>query len=207
MQHRATVFVVERDPLVRERIGALIDSAGLFVRTFPSGPHFLAGFDRDDPGCLVLRMRGSGGLELQDRLMRRGAVLPIIVLTDAAERPSESGEAEQLLDCVRRAIELDRRVRDLRRKRAGLEDRIERLTPREHDVMKLVVAGMANKLIAAELGISQRTVEIHRGRVMKKTKAGSIADLVRLAEIWTATGNGNGAPKEGTIIYCRGGDG
>jgi FixJ family two-component response regulator len=160
MQDRATVFVVDRDPVVRERIGEWIDSAGLFVRTFPSGPHFLAGFDRDDPGCLVLRMRGSGGLELQDRLMRRGAVLPIIVLTGSAERPTESGEAGQLLDCVRRAIELDRGVRELRRKHAGLGDFIERLTPRERDVMKLVVAG-----------------------------------------------NSNGAPKEGTIIYCRGGDG
>jgi FixJ family two-component response regulator len=207
MQHRATVFVVERDPDVRERIGALIASAGLFVRTFPSAPHFLAGFDRDDPGCLVLRMRGSGGLELQDRLMRRGAVLPIIVLTASAERPPDAASPDQLLDCVRRAIELDRHVRDLRRKRAGIADLIGRLTPRERDVLKLVVAGMANKVIASELGISQKTVEIHRGRVMKKMKAGSVADLVRLWEIWTVTGNGNGAPKEGTIIYCRGGDG
>ena len=121
MQQRATVFVVERDPVLRERLGSLIDSAGLFVRSFPSGPHFLAGFDANDPGCLVIRMRGTSGLELQERLMRRGSTLPVIVLTGSVDAPYEGEHAERLLDCIRRAIEVDRGMRNMRLRHRALK--------------------------------------------------------------------------------------
>ena len=215
MHETVTVFVVERDPRVRRGLASLIDAAGLAVRTFPAASEFLAGFRDDEAGCLVLRMTGPHALDLHEQLVRRGAILPIIAITkrerlrdDQAIEPSEAeAERANLIECIRHAIAVDRRMRDTQRDYGAIAKLFAKLTPRECDVMRLVVEGKANKVIAADLGISQRTVEIHRGRVMTKTKARSVPDLVRLALIWSRRGNSARAdsPAEGTIIYYRDG--
>jgi two-component system, LuxR family, response regulator FixJ len=192
----ATVFVVDDDEALCESLGWLFESAGLHCKTYPSARDFLTEYRPQAPGCLLLdvRLPGGSGLDLQDELARQGPPLPIIVMTGHARVPiavrALKGGAidfiqkpftdESLMERVRRAIDLDRRTHEARLERAAHLERFAMLTPREREVMALVVAGKANKVIAADLGISHKTVEIHRGRVMEKMQVDSVAELVRL---------------------------
>jgi len=192
----ATVFVVDDDPAIRESLGWLIESVGLKVKMFATAQEFLEGYDPTLPGCLVLdiRMPGMSGLDLQNELAARKVNIPILVITGHAEVPVavramkagafdfiEKPFSDQLLlDRIRRAIEKDAGFRRARSQRAEVAARLAQLTPREREVMDLVVAGKANKVIASELGLSPKTVEVHRAHVMKKMQVGSLADLVRL---------------------------
>lgn len=192
----ATVFVVDDDEALRESLGWLFESAGLRCKGYASAEDFLTEYRSEQPGCLLLdvRLPGGSGLDLQDELARQGPPPPIIVMTGHARVPTAvralKGGAvdfiqkpfsdESMIDRVRRAIDLDRRTREERLERAHHLARLADLTPREREVMALVVAGKANKVIAADLGISHKTVEIHRGRVMEKLQVDSVAELVRL---------------------------
>ena len=193
---RPTVFIVDDDPAVREAMGMLMASAGLDTCGFPSARDFLAAYDAGTPGCLVLdvRMPGMSGIELQEELDRRGVGLPIIFLTAYADVPTAVGavragavdflqkpvEGGMLLTRVRDALGMDSRSRARRSEAEGARERLARLTPRESQVLQLVVKGQTNKAIAKVLGISRRTVETHRARIMHKTNSGSLPELIRI---------------------------
>ena len=190
------VFVVDDEPAMRDSLRWLIESTGLHVETFADANTFLARIRPELPGCLVLdvRMPGMSGLDLQTELQRRGIGLPTIVITGHAEVPMavravkagaidfiEKPFSDQLLlDRVRQGIDMDRQERDGRARRDNALRRIGLLTQREREVLDLVVAGKANKEIAAALGLSPKTVEVHRSHVMEKMQAASVAELVRL---------------------------
>ena len=190
------VFVVDDDPAMRDSLRWLIESTGVQVETFPDAQTFLARIRPELPGCLVLdvRMPGMSGLDLQAELHRRGIGLPTIVLTGHAEVPMavravkagaidfiEKPFSDQLLlDRVGQGIEMDREARESRARRADVLRRLSLLTQREREVLDLVVGGRANKEIAATLGLSTKTVEVHRSHVMDKMRASSVAELVRL---------------------------
>ena len=196
MPPEPTVFVVDDDPAMRDSLCWLLQSVDLHVETYPSADAFLGAYDAGRPGCLVLdvRMPGMSGLNLQDELRARHIRLPIIMLSGHAEVPTavralKAGAIdfmekpfsdELLLDRIRQAIDLDREQRDAEAQRAAVAERYALLTPREREVMELVTAGKANKVIAAELGLSPKTVEVHRAAVMDKMRADSVADLVRM---------------------------
>jgi RNA polymerase sigma factor (sigma-70 family) len=196
MQPDPTVFVVDDDPAMRESLRWLIESVGLEVATFPSPQEFLHIYDAAKPGCLVLDMRmpGMSGLELQEELHERGANIPIIIITGYAEVPMavralkagavdfiEKPFSDQLLlDRIQHAIEVDRQARAAQARQADIATRIGSLSPREREVMDLVVQGNANREIAETLGLSPKTVEVHRARVMEKMKVDSFAELIRV---------------------------
>lgn len=191
-----TVFIVDDDPAIRIAMQALLESVNLKHEIFGSADEFLQDEEQHRSGCLVLdiRMPGLGGLELQDELISRGSTLPIIFITGHGDVPMavdamQKGAVDfiqkpfrdqELLDRVREALSTDRERRAEREKHAEVENRLERLTKREREVFDLVVTGKPNKVIAYELDVSQRTVEIHRARVMEKMEARSLADLVRM---------------------------
>jgi FixJ family two-component response regulator len=191
-----TVFIVDDDGGVRSSLRMLIRSIGLRAETFASGDEFLEAYDPDRSGCLILdvRMPGMSGIELQERLLARGAHLPIIFITAHGDVPmavkAMQGGAvdfiqkpfrdQDLLDEVQRAMNRDARMREKLADRVAILEKIATLTAREREVMEMVVEGRANKAIAADLGISERTVEVHRARVMHKTEAESIPHLVRM---------------------------
>lgn len=197
-----TVFVVDDDAAVRTAMQFLFRSVGITAELYASGDDFLAAFDAVRPGCLVLdiRMPGLGGLELQERLLERNGRLPIIFVTGHADVPmaveamqkgafdfiQKPFRDQELLERVSAALDRDRHMRDDSDRRADVAERHSQLTPREREVMQLVVTGRANKVIAFELGMSQRTVEIHRARVMEKMSAQSLADLVRMSLVLPA---------------------
>ncbi|HET6628317.1 MAG TPA: response regulator transcription factor [Woeseiaceae bacterium] len=191
-----TVFIVDDDEPVRHAMKLLLRSVGLDAETYASGDDFLERFDRERPGCLVLdiRMPGIGGLELQERLNALGSSMPIIFITAHGDVPmaveamqkgafdflQKPFRDQQLLEKINGALSLDRHDRIEKTRGADVVARRKLLTNREREVMALVVKGKPNKAIAFELGVSQRTVEIHRARVMKKMRAHSLAELVRM---------------------------
>jgi two-component system, LuxR family, response regulator FixJ len=190
------VFVVDDDPAMRESLRWLIESIGLTVQTHATAKEFLERYDPANVGCLVLdvRMPGLSGLDLQDELVTRGTILPIIMITGYAEVPmavramkagaidfiEKPFSDQDLLDRVRLAIDLSQQVRAANKERAEIFARVARLTPREREVCDRVIAGMSNKVIAKDLGLSTKTVEVHRARLMEKLQASTLADLVRL---------------------------
>jgi two-component system response regulator FixJ len=191
-----TVFVVDDDPGVLDAVQLLLRSVGLHARAFSSPIEFLENFNPDTPGCLILdlRMPGLGGRELQKKLLEMGSELPIIFVTAHGDVPTaveavKDGAVDfiqkpfpdqKLLDKVNQALDLNARLRRERKERRVVEARLETLTPREKEVMGLVAQGKLNKTIARQMGISQRTVEIHRSRVMEKMQASSVPDLVHM---------------------------
>jgi FixJ family two-component response regulator len=194
----ATVFVIDDDPSVRKATERLIKSVGLRVMTFASALEFLKSARPDSPACLVLdiRLPGLSGLDLQRELAERHVRIPIIFITGHGDIPMsvqamKSGAVEfltkpfrdqGLLDAIRQAIERDRIARRQQAEIAELRGRLDRLTPREKEVMTLVTRGLLNKQIAGELGTTEKTIKVHRAQVMQKMQAASLADLVRMAE-------------------------
>jgi len=197
-QSPPTVFVVDDDAAMRESLDSLIRSVGLGVESFSSAQEFLRQKTPEAPACLVLdiRLPGLSGLDLQRELLGKDRQIPIIFITGHGDIPMsvramKAGAIEfltkpfrdqDLLDAIHQAIEHDRAALLQRAELAELQARYQMVTPREREVMKLVVAGVLNKQIAARLGTTEITVKIQRGSLMKKMKAASIVDLVRLAE-------------------------
>jgi FixJ family two-component response regulator len=194
----AIVFVVDDDPSIREAVKSLISLAGLRVETFGAAQEFLRSERPNLPGCVVLdvELPGLSGLDLQRELTAHGIKLPIIFITGYGDIPMsvramKAGATEfltkpfrdqDLLDAIQQALERDRAARQHSRETAELRKRLDALTSREKEVMGLVVAGWLNKQIGFELEISEITVKIHRGRVMNKMGAQSLAELVRMTE-------------------------
>ena len=192
-----TVFIVDDDEAMRSSLQWLIESVGLSVECFESAEAFLNAYHPGRSGCLLLdvRMPGMGGLELQEYLRRHEISIPVIIITghgdvpmsvramkegaiDFIEKPFND---ELLLDAIRNALSVDEQQRWEQTQRAELASRLSLLTPREHEVMDMVTAGKSNKEIANALGVSAKTVEAHRAKVMDKMQAGSLAELVRMS--------------------------
>jgi len=195
-ESEATVFVVDDDSAVLKGLRMLINSVGMNVETYLNARDFLDSYDPARPGCLVLdiRMPGMSGLELQETMLNKKMGLPIIVVTgygdvtvavqamkkgamDFIEKPFSE---QVLLDRLHNAIAENIQTRQKQAHRETVEARLAHLTPRERQVMDLVIAGKLNKVTARELGISQKTVEFHRSRIMQKMNVDSVAELVRL---------------------------
>lgn len=190
------VFVIDDEEQVRKSLALLLRSVGIAVETFGTADAFLQDWNPDRSGCVVLdiRLPGMSGLELQEHLSAQDAMVPIIFITghgdvSSAVRAMRQGafhflekpfSDQELLDNIHRALEQDQRNRSAGEKRAAVQARLDLLTPREREVMDLVLRGKTNKLIALELGISERTIEIHRSRMMFKMGASSLAQLVKM---------------------------
>jgi RNA polymerase sigma factor (sigma-70 family) len=195
---RPVVFVVDDDPSLRRTLQRLFVAEGLACETFASAPEFLAQYDASRPGCLLLdvRMPDISGLELQERLEAQGGTIPIVFMTAHADVPMtvramkggavdfvEKPFNEQLLlEAVQRALAADRQARQRARAQRRVAERLRRLTSRERQVLERVVAGRTNREIAEEWGISEKTIKVHRGRVMEKMGAKSLPELVLLAQ-------------------------
>jgi FixJ family two-component response regulator len=194
----AVVLVVDDDPAVRESIAALLRSADLEHALFPSAREFLRHPRPATPACVILdvQLPDLSGLDLQAELAKGEPPLPIVFLTGhgtipmsvraikggAIEFLTKPFDPEALIAAVRQALDRDREAVARQSELAGLRARFDKLTPREREVLALVVTGRLNKQIAADLGTSEQTIKVHRGRVMKKLEAGSVAELVRLAQ-------------------------
>jgi FixJ family two-component response regulator len=193
-----TVFIIDDDRGMRQAIQDLVESVGLRAESFATGEEFLGGKLTDRPGCLVLdvRLPQMSGLDFQHRLVEAGVQIPIIFITAHGDIPMsvralKSGAVEfltkpfrdqDLLDAIQQALRRDRAAQEQQAEIHDLRKRYGALTAREQQVMALVVSGMLNKQIASEIGASEATVKIHRGNVMHKMQAGSVADLVRMAD-------------------------
>jgi FixJ family two-component response regulator len=193
-----TIFVVDDDPAVLKSLSRLLRSARLDVVTFSSPQEFLGRHEPSAPGCLVLdvAMPGLNGLELQEALAVKGSEVPIIFLTGHGDIPmsvqamkrgavdflTKPVNDEDLLKAVHVAVEKDRIAREVRAELDEIQQRLATLTPREREVMEHVISGQLNKQTAADLGTVEKTIKVHRARVMEKLKVQSVAELVRLAE-------------------------
>jgi len=198
MSDRPTVFIVDDDSSVLRGIERVLRSHGFHVQPFASPWTFLAAIEPDAPGCVLLdlSMPEIGGLELQERLAEGGFLHPVVFLTgygtvQAGVRAMKAGamdfiekpcEAELLVATVRKAIDADRQLRTKQAESHAISQRLASLTPRESQVMRHVIAGRLNKQIAARLGTAEKTVKVHRARVMHKMSVKSVAELTRLAE-------------------------
>jgi two-component system response regulator FixJ len=190
---KTTVSIVDDDRSVTDSLRVLIESVGQQVGTFNSATDFLAAYDPEQPGCIVLdeRMPGMSGHALQKELVKRGALSPVIIITAHAEVQmavdimrlgavtliEKPFRDQMLLDAIAEALKLDAEARARHQNRQSLESRLEKLTPRQREVMELVIRGLPNKSIARELGISERTVELHRSRVLRTMNVKSAAEL------------------------------
>lgn len=199
-----TVYVVDDDISVREALKNLLRSVGLKVETFESADKFLSSKPATAPGCLILdvRLPGLSGLDLQRQLAEASHEIPIVFITGHGDIPMsvraiKSGAVEfltkpfrdqDLLDAVRQAVERDREARRRETEVAGLRERYASLTTREQEVLRFVVRGLINKQIAAKIGISEPTVKLHRGRLMGKMQAESLANLISMAQQLGVTG-------------------
>lgn len=191
------IYIVDDDEAIRDSLRWLLEAKGYAVEAYASAEQFLAAYRWDDPGCLVLdvRMSGMSGLELYEKLTALNYCLPVIFVTghgdvpmavsaikkgavDFIEKPFND---QELVDLIQRCLALDALCRDRAHKSAAITTNMAQLTPREREVMDLVVAGRHNKIIADSLGISIKTVEAHRAKVMEKMGAKSVADLVQMA--------------------------
>jgi len=203
MMTNHNVYVVDDDQAVRDSLRWLIESVGLHVKTFSNGQELLENFNEEEISCLVLdvRMPGISGLDLQQRLKNMNAKIPVIIVTGHADVPMaiqamkagafdfiEKPYSDQLLlERIQCAIEQDDCFKQQQAVNNEINERIDSLTPREREVMGLVVGGHSNKSIAKELGVSIKTVEVHRGNLMTKMKASSLSELVRLVMSSTRT--------------------
>jgi two-component system response regulator FixJ len=193
-----TVFIIDDDASVRKGLSRLLRSAGFAVEMFASAELFLEREHYEGIGCLVLdvRMPGISGIDLQDELSKADYSMPIIFITGHGTIPMgvqavkkgavdflpKPFDDDELLQAVSEAIEKDQEGREEHAEVHSIRGRLELLTPREHEILRYVITGMLNKQVAYELGISEKTVKVHRGRIMEKLDVGSVADLVRLAE-------------------------
>jgi len=208
INHAPVIYIVDDDDGMRRALDTLLSTVGYKTAVFARPSAFLADFKLDSPGCLVLdiRMPDMSGLEVQQYLNRMGSMLPVIFITGHGDVPMavqamKEGAFEfiqkpfrdqELLDCINHALKLDAENRTAVARRTEVLRRLECLTPRERQVMDLVVEGAANKVIAIDLNLSERTVEIHRAKVMEKMGARSVAHLVKLH--MTLTDNGKLPP-------------
>ena len=197
-EEQAIVYIIDDDESVREGVADLLTSVGLVVRVFRSGQEFLESRRDDAPSCIVLdvRLPGPSGLEFQRTLTKSNIHLPIVFLSGHGDIPMsvraiKSGAIEfltkpvneqQLLDAVQAGIEHDRARRRHAKTFGELRERFESLTPREREILGLVVTGRRNKQIAAQCGLSEMTVKVHRSQIMRKMAASSVVDLVRMAD-------------------------
>lgn len=191
-----TVHIVDDDESIRRSISTLLETVNVRVCSYASAEDFLSGYQNSDPECLLLdlRMPGMSGMELLDQLNRQHCSIAMIIISqyanarlavraikggalDVLEKPLRD---EELIQCVKDAFVVDARLKQERTFLADILSRIDLLTPRELDVSRRVVSGLPNKVIAAEFGLSQKTIEAHRAKVMKKMKAGSLAELVQV---------------------------
>jgi len=191
-----TVFVVDDEPDVRDALNLLIRSMGHQVQTFPSAAAFLAAYRPEQPGCLVLdvRLPGMSGLDLQQRLREQECAIPIVFISGHGDIPMavravQAGAVDflvkpfsdaDLLDRIERALARDRQQRRQAAESADVKARLERLTPREKEVLRLLLRGAVNKMVARELDLSIRTVEIHRARILHKMGAANVPQLIRM---------------------------
>ncbi len=195
-QSEPTVFIVDDDPPVLEGLSRLMKSVKLNVEIYSSAQEFLDSYNPDQPGCLLIDMRmpGISGLELQEILHSRNILIPTIIITGYGEVPAavqamrkgavdfleKPFNDQALVDQVQKAIAEDAQIRQKRAEQEAVLARLALLTPREREVMDLVIAGKLNKVIARQLGLSPKTVEFHRSHIMKKMKVNSVAELVAL---------------------------
>jgi two-component system, LuxR family, response regulator FixJ len=204
-QTQPTVFVVDDDQATRKSLRWLVETLGVPVQTFHSGASFLDSYDPSQPGCLVLdvMMGGMSGLDLQKELNERQIEIPVIVLTGYGDVPTavralKNGaveflekpfDGEVLLEHVRRALEIDAERRRERDASEVVRQRLSRLTPRENEILGLVVEGLSSKEIATQLDVSFKTVEAHRAKIMRKMEANGVAQLVRMVVTTTELGH------------------
>lgn len=197
MGANAIVNIVDDDAAVRHSLGMLMHSVGLDARSYASAREFLKEFDASLPGCLILdiRMAEMNGLELQEELMKRGVSIPVIIITghgdvQLAVRAMKAGAVDfiekpfrdqQLLDCISVAISKSMETHEGQQKRANFLAHLKNLTPREVEVMECLLDGKTSKSISYELGISSKTVDVHRGHIMEKLHVGSTVELVNMA--------------------------